>query len=130
MPEPIETSDRHQPAVVIQANGYGANGEPLGDDPFEIMVRWESGRRDAVDPLGRPIALDAMVVVDRVIPINSSMWLGTLDDFNAITGEIPGLMYVRTFSEIPDVENRERRRVAGLSRDKGEIPGLTIGTGT
>lgn len=119
---PIETSDLHQTAVLWPADGsYDEYGNPAIGEPVEVSVRWEFCREEVVGPQGSPTALDAMAVVDRVVPIDSRMWLGTLDDWygeSGSAGEDDEVLTVATYNEIPDVRGREFRRTVGLTRYK------------
>lgn len=116
-----ETICRHQKAVLWAANGFDDYGEPKVDAAAEITVRWEEGLREAVDPNGNTIAVDAVAVVDQDIVVGSIMWLGLKDD---LATPPVGLKQVVSFSKIPDVKGRVFRRTVGLIRYSNELPAL------
>ena len=114
----IETMHRHDPAILWEVVGYDSENEPIVGAPVEILTRWEDCRKEVLDPKLGMIAIDAMVVVDRRIAVDSQMlqgeladWLGTgsaYDDTN--------LMRVAVYEEIPDLKGRNVRRTVGLRR--------------
>jgi len=119
---PMETSDLHQLAVYWTANGYDDYGEPKIDAAVEISTRWEIGNFEALDPQGNTISVDALVVVDREIPIGSILWLGDLADLPADPANYVDLRQVVSTSYVPDVKNRATRRTVGVIRHNNEIP--------
>ena len=115
---PIETFHRHQKAVLWPFGGYDSYGQPLAagsTTPVQLDVRWETGKREALDPDGNTIGVDATVVVDRQIAVGSEMWLGKISQL--VDSKPPSSrMRVVTYSEIPDLKNRHVRREVGLMR--------------
>ncbi len=118
---PLETSSRRQQAVLWTANGTDNYGELKVDASIQIEVRWETGQKEALDPQGNTVALDSTVIVDRVIPIGSIMWLGEKKD---LADPPVGLRQVIDYSEVPDVKGREFRRVVSLMKHSDELPAL------
>lgn len=134
MPPP-ETFERHDRAVLLEFAGVDSYGEIVRRAPVELTVRWETadvflpgGRREVRDPQGNTIALDALVVVAREIPVDSLMWKGTLEEWvgsgtgtgsDSPTSE---LMIVKWYSEIPDLKGRHVRRLVGLMKYRSEVP--------
>jgi hypothetical protein len=116
----IEQSDRYQTAVLWVKTGVDRYGASVVADPVEIRVRWNVRRTEGTDALGNPIALDAQVVVDRVISIDSQMWLGSLAHWygTGSAGQDDEVMFVRTFDRVLDVKGRVARMQVGLSRFK------------
>jgi hypothetical protein len=116
----IEASDRLQTAVLWVKTGVDRYGAPVVASPVEIRVRWNTRRSQGLDALGNPVALDAQAVVDRVISIDSQMWLGTLSHWygTGSAGQDDEVMFVRTFDRVLDVKGRVARMQVGLSRFK------------
>lgn len=123
---PIETAFRCQTAVLWEADGYDDYGSPKVLAPVELNVRWEEVQTEALDAKGNTIAIDAVVVVDRVIAEGSIMWQGKLDDIPGTTG-IPtdgNLKQVIKYSDIPDIKARYCRRLVYLMRWSDVLPNL------
>jgi hypothetical protein len=114
----IEAFDRYQTAVLWVKTGVDRYGAPVVSEPIEVRVRWNTKRTEGTDALGNPIALDAQVVVDRVIPVDSQMWLGSLSHWygTGSAGQDDEVMFVRTFDRVLDVKGRVARMQVGLSR--------------
>lgn len=110
---PIETALRYQKAVLWELVGYDGYGDPVFGDPTELDVRWEDDRKEIVGPNGRVIAVDATVVVDREIALDSRMWKGNLLD---VPSPITDPMLVVANHVTPDIKNRNTRRTVMLSR--------------
>lgn len=118
----LETDCRFQKAVLWAANGVDNNGQVKVDAAVELDVRWETGKSaTAASDLSGTIAFEEVAVVDRVIPVNSIMWLGSIDD---IADPPVNLRKVVEYGEIPDIKGREVRRVVGLNKDSNELPTL------
>lgn len=115
----IETSDCHQKAVLWAATGVDGYGNPIVSAAVEIDVRWEEERRESIDAFGNPIALDASVVVDREIAIDSILWLGELID---LPDPPTDLKKVVSRSAVPDVKGRSFRRKVSLVNFSDELP--------
>ena len=123
---PIETDERNQVASLreyLRRDGYG---EVVVSPAIELMVRWEWGRREATDPQGNTVTLDATVVVDRPVRIGSLMILGELEDEPPGTGgalwEDVDIYQVITSRTTPDIKARETRRTLGLMMYKRSLP--------
>lgn len=119
MPLPLETMDRTQKAVLwAKSTTVDDYGQPTVSSPVEITVRWNTQQADALDSQGRPITLDASVVVDREIEIGSQMWEGELADWlgTGSGGTDSEVMEVVTYSEAKDLKGRYTRREVGLKR--------------
>lgn len=121
---PMETDHRTEDAVLWPATGQNDElGNPIVGDPIQIKVRWEWYRRDSLGRQTNPTSVDAMVVVDRDIPIGSRMWLGSLLD-------LPGTSFtpesyqciVKMRGYIKDIKGRAVRRTVGLMRLHDEVP--------
>ena len=121
----IETADRHQKAVYWAANGFDDYGEPKVDAAIDLNVRWENVDMETVDVKGNTIAIDAVVVIDRVIPVGSIFWEGQLSDIPG-TSNVPAADFrqVVKFSSIPDIKGRNIRRLVYLRRLSDELPAL------
>jgi len=121
----IETAFRYQDAVYWAANGYDDYGEPKLDAAVDLKVRWEDVKDEVVDAKGNTVAIDAIAVIDRDIPVGSVLWQGTIADIPG-TSETPSsdLRRVLKFSSIPDIKNRNYRRLVYLRRLSDELPAL------
>ena len=124
MPPP-EEAHRHQDALLWVKVGVDGYGQEIVSAPIELKVRWEFTRRDILDPDGNRVTVDAMVVTNRVISIGSTMWLGTLEEWQLGSGS-GGLddevMQVVVYMQSPDVKNRSTRREVGLSKYRDTPP--------
>ena len=120
MPSP-EESDRRQKAVLWAAEGHDNSGNPKVNAAIEIDVRWQTKKSEAIDANGNPVASNATVAVDRVIAIESIMWLGAL---GAVASPPVNLMKVIDYAEVPDVKARKFRRVVLLAKYSNELPTL------
>ncbi len=132
MPAP-ERSDQLQDAVYWEYRGI-IDGEVQLAAPVQLSqsntppdgVRWNQTRRDAQDPKGQKITLDASLVTStRLIP-DSLVWQGSLDDFYG-TGTGPSafdgqLMQVKLETLVPDLKGREVSMKYGLMRYRGTPP--------
>lgn len=117
MPPP-EEAYLLQKAVLWKAIGTDDYGQVLVDDPVEIDVRWITNRREAIDPKGNTVVLDATAVVNCVIPVGSQMALGRISRWPGTDRNVDDneLMQVMTYREVPDLKNRTFRRTVGLMR--------------
>lgn len=118
MPLNIEEAERYEAVVLWNFIGRGEDGEPVVDAPIEIRCRWENIRKEMKDEKGNVVIVDAVVVVEREIKEGSQMWLGELDSWmgTGSSGDDTQVMEVIARGNIPDIKNRFRRRVVGLSR--------------
>lgn len=129
-----------QHAIMWAFLGYDRYGQPVVDFPVQICTRWITKRREVLDPHGNTIALDAAVVVNRRIPMNSWIWKGTIEDWyngpgadDTIyeMGTAPGaqayyaygsmafdneLHEVKTYSETPNIKSRHAYKEVGVIR--------------
>lgn len=118
---PLETSDLKQTAVLWAATGVDDYGEVELAAYVEIDVRWETGKRETIDAQGNTIAVDSTVVADREVAVGSIMFLGDYDDYTNGTDTV---FRVVDYKEIPDVKNRQVRRVLSLMRQSNTLPAL------
>lgn len=83
-------------------------------------VRWVDKRSVIMAKDGSTIAIDAQVVVAQDIPVNSILWLGTLDDWfgtgSGITAPDEGLVIVRGVTKTPDIKGRAYYRTLAVQR--------------
>lgn len=132
MPPP-ELINRYQKALLWQPTGSLDNyAQPVLGEPVEVVVRWNRVRTKAVQPNGELINLDATVVLNRTVAIDSLMWLAPLQGKNTPTAldqwygwsgsgsaaSDTELMVVKTYNETVDLKNRVAARTAGLMRFK------------
>lgn len=115
---PLETRRLHQKALLWVWLRDDEYARPVVDEVIEIEVRWEFRQEKMVTTDGRVVSVDAIVVVDRDIPMGSVMWLGEMVDWVGTgTGTQDNeLMQVVIKGNIPDLKNRHNRRTVGLIR--------------
>ena len=118
---PIELADRRQKAVLWAAveDSFDDYGKHKVSAAIEVKVRWEEKKQESVDAMGNTIALDAFVVVDRVIAVGSIMWLGKKAD---LATPPVNLKEVAEYREVPDIKGRKSGRVVLLVRYSNELP--------
>jgi len=132
MPAP-ERSDQLQDAVYWKYQGI-IDGEVQLAAPVQLSVsntppdgvRWNQTRRDAKDPKGQKITLDASLVTSTRLVPDSLVWPGSLDDFYG-TGTGPGafdgeIMQVVLETLVTDLKGRETSMKYGLMRYRGTPP--------
>ncbi len=118
----IELANRKQTAVLwaaTAATGFDDYGRHKVTAATQIKVRWEEKNTEVVDANGNTVAIDVVVVVDRVVLTGSIMWLGKKDD---LASPPVDLNVVVNYSAIPDVKGRITRRVVMLRRYNDKIP--------
>lgn len=122
----FETSDRVQKAVLWIPTGDNVYGQKVvGTNGVEINVRWVGKTAERLNPQGNTITLDATIITDRVIPIGSIIWQGSLDDIpGTATPRIPTSRFyeVKTMNSTGDIKNRFTRYEAGLMRYSDSFP--------
>jgi hypothetical protein len=127
---PFETMDRHQSALYWAATGRsGRDGQPIVSAPVELTVRWAGPQPDQTErmtPEGNTVAVHATVVLDQPVTVGGIMWQGGFADLPG-TASVPegDLMQVISYSETPDLKNRNFRREATLMRFRDSLP--TVG---
>jgi hypothetical protein len=112
MPEQ-EVSHLYQRAVLWPATGIPCrDGQPQQGAPVEIACRWNNTQRNVTLPNGTTIAIDATIVVAQVVPDDSLMALGTLEDWQGTGSAEPDsdLCIVKTLAETPDFRGRAVQR--------------------
>lgn len=126
MPQP-ETSHLLQDAVLWEATGLpGRDGNArVTDVPVPLEVRWDDSQKEMADGKGGVVKIDALVQVDREVPLKSVVWRGLLDDllvgtaFDLSDGPVMTVEYV---NYVPDIRNRETFRELGCCRYTGVLP--------
>jgi len=115
----IEVMERNQKTVLWAYVSRDEYGSPTVSSAVEIDVRWEVTNGLLMDPLGKPVAYDAWVVVGQEVSIGSIMWLGCLDDLPTTP---TNLFTVVGNVAIPDIKNREVFRPILLVRYSDTLP--------
>ena len=118
----LETDDLKQTALLWAASGYDDDGEPKVNNLVAMFVRWEDGRGTTQDGQGDTVVFTATVYVDRVIAVESVLYLGTETEYNADTKQ--ELYRVVGRSATPDIKNQSYRRSVLLARLSRELPGI------
>lgn len=118
-----ERSFRRQKALLWLATGTDRFGQPtVTTTPVEIKVRWNTNRAERLAPDGTTVTVDGTAVVDQIIPIDSLMWLGTLEEWLGTGSGLTDteLCVVKTFRDTPDLKARASFKEAGLMRYHGK----------
>lgn len=119
---PLETADRYQNAVLRQKTGVNAVGQPTLGTAAKVKVRWEDKLTETLDAQGNVVTAAAVVVVDREVTVGSIIWKGTT---TSPTDGTTQLYEVISYSEVPDVLNREVRRQVLLNKYSMKMPPTT-----
>lgn len=123
-----------QVAVLWTVRGYDRRGQAtVTDVAKEISVRWNTKRREVVQPNGNTIAYDASAVTHCPVAVGSIMWLGSLDQLLVgLEGQtIPQssvrdqLFEVKACNVTPDIKGRESLTEVMLMRYKGVLPAIS-----
>lgn len=96
---------------------------PTVGNPCEIRVRWNDIYKEVRLPDGTTITITAELVLDRVPPIGSALWRGSLKDL-ALLGKVPpsNVMEVISYNSVPDLKNRATAYNASLQLFRGTLP--------
>lgn len=125
---PIEIDGLYHKAVLWVKAGEDADNEPVFDSAVEIDCRWNNTQKEMTAADGTTILIDALVVVDRDIPVGSLLWEGELEDWLGTGSDdnaTSTLMEVRTYAKrTKDIRSRYIRRTVGVSKYKDVIPEL------
>lgn len=120
----IEEMFLEQTAVLWEAAGTDIYGrEVVSSDPYEVSVVWTWGRSQSRDAKGNVIAIDATVLIFQEVPVDSVMWLGTLDDLPG-TALVPeeDVMVVASCNASPNMKNTETAYDLKLARRGASLP--------
>jgi len=77
----IISSSRTQDALYWPKIGDDRYGNPGFGSLLEVLVRWDDKAVVFRDAEGEETVSDAIVMVDRKMPIGSALWLGSLHEF-------------------------------------------------
>lgn len=118
-------------AVVWLANGYGEDGSPTIDaSPVSDMpVNTSRRQRQIRNAKGELINIDATARVDREVPIGSIVFLGTADEYNAMTEAeqaVAGYYEVIGNSVTHDVKGIEISYKVSLAHHSGSAQGAVV----
>lgn len=106
----VETQDLNQDAVLWTPEGFDGDGNTRFSDPVDISVRWEDGSNEVRNPQAHPIGYSATVKVDRVIPINSKLYLGTIAALPVGFNVSTDARTVTSNDNVPDIKGRYTER--------------------
>lgn len=124
---PLETLDRYEDAVYWPKDGEDQDGSTLIGDAVQLKVRWNWTRRELRMPDNQTVLIEAEVITDRDLIINSIIWQGHEDDLP------PGTSWAGEGHELFEVVSGERTRdLKGIAahtfrsynliRHKGALP--------
>jgi hypothetical protein len=71
----LEDDDLDDRCLYWEYAGDGPDGQPVYEEPAELLVDWRVRHRETLAADGTQLAIDAEVTVDRVIPLGSKLWL-------------------------------------------------------
>lgn len=122
----LERRHLYQRAALWRATGgYDARGQPtIAATPTDVFCRWNDTRSDQLDPKGNTITVDATVIVNVDIPVDSWIWLAPLitspatEQWNASGSGLDDgkLCAVKTVVKTPDIRARAFQRQIGVLR--------------
>lgn len=125
----LETMDRNQKAVLWRAKDetFDVHGQPKVEAPVEIEVRWVWHSKLMAGPEGKPITVDATVVVGEIdVPLGSAMWEGELADWYGTGSQFgdDAVMEVVASNYTEAILGRHVRRTLGVAYSKDGLPPL------
>ena len=122
----LETYDLNQEAILWPAVGNDRYGGFALGPPVAIKVRWNTVRREVLQPNGNVVAFDASAVVAQKIPVGSHMVLADYDNWfgtgsgsgSSFWPQVPDeeVMEVKNYDETVDLKNRWTFREVLLMR--------------
>lgn len=121
---PLEEMDRHDDAVYYRYLGEDRYGRPRLTSPVDLKVRWIDGKADMLDPMGNLVAVEAVVVLDRVVYPGDIFRKGTIA-LGVGTGtalDDDDVMMVRIYNGVPSLCGRYDYRSAGLVKYGSRVP--------
>jgi hypothetical protein len=123
---PLETFDLRDDAVLWPVEGADSRGRLTRGEPVEVKVRWRPTTEDVQDANGQVVSITARAGMDREVPVDSWMWLGTLDDWygEGSAGRPAGLLQVVRVDWAKDDKGRRVRYNVALKRSKDRLPDL------
>jgi hypothetical protein len=121
----IESSDRHQYAVMWVPSGYSQTGDKTVSEGTELAVRWEDNVSSRRPDKGDEIEFDARIVINQDITVGSLFWLGKESELPDPVTEVTRLFEVVEFRKTPDVKGRNYRRVCYLKKWSNTLPTIS-----
>lgn len=122
MPIPMEIDDCYDKVVLWEyTGGVDEYNNPKLSHPVEIDARWVGKRRDVLDAQGNKITIDAVVVVQRLIPVNSQVWLGELSEWTGTASALPDVNEIMTVIKngvTEDLKGRHQRYTIMVARSR------------
>jgi len=122
---PLETMDLIHRALLWTPGGFDAHGAELRNDPVEISCRWEESSNEVQRPDSSNVAVAVQVKVDMDIAEGSTMWQGTLKQWNAVQplgADDPPLMAVTALKRTPSLCGRFTERWVTLAKRHDALP--------
>lgn len=120
----IESSDRHQYAVMWVPSGYTQTGDKEVSEGVELSVRWEDNISSPRPEKGDEVQFDARIVVNQDIELGSLFWLGKEEELPDPVSSVTKLYEVIDFKSVPDVKGRNFRKVCLLKKWSNTLPDL------
>lgn len=107
-------------AVLWAANGINAYGDITVANPVEIRCRWEESIGEQLSPTtGATQDSSQSIMVDRLIPVDSILWLGKKKD---LPTTLSNLRQVVTVKNVPDVKGRISLRTVDVIKFSNQLP--------
>lgn len=117
----LEVNRLKQKAVLWAYASVNDYGEPIVSAAVEIPVRWENVQQEYTNPQGNTVGIEAIVTVNRVITVDSILWLGNLAD---LPGTPTNLKKVVRIVDIPNIKGRNTMREVWCMRYGDSLPTL------
>jgi hypothetical protein len=130
----FETMDLYGRALLWEFRRWNDAAEPVvAADPEEIAVRWVNKKYEVLNAKTQTQALDAQVVTDRFVPLESIIWhapdptVSALEQWNgtgsgSANARDDELMQVKVFNSSDDVKGRFLRTTLGCMRYGSNLP--------
>lgn len=116
----IERMGLKQYAVVWFAGPVDNNGDVTVRTPVEIRCRWEESIGEQLSPTTGATRDSAQsIMVDRLIPVDSIIWLGKLKE---LPTTLSNLRQVVTVKNMPDVKSRDSLRTVDVIKFSNQLP--------
>lgn len=117
-----ESQYRPHDMVYWEKTGQNRYDEPTFASPVTIKVRWNVDPAEVMNPQGSNIGYAGEIVLNQAVVVGSKVWFGTYEEFlgTGSAGLDDQVMYVKSYSDFPDLKGRFSYKTATLSRFKDE----------
>jgi len=116
----FESQGRVQDAVYWEKAGLDRYGQPTLKKPIPIKVKWNKSRRQSGGSTDESQSSTGELVVDRVMPIGSVIWLGKLKNYVSTETKYQ----VTANNETADIKGRNVHRTVSVARHTDTLPSI------